>query len=327
MDAGRIGTPSLDQLHVLAAVAEAGSFSAAARALNRTQSVVSYTIAHLEDQLGLQLFDRGQRRPVLTEAGTAILADARRVAATVRELRARAAGLRGGLEAEVALAVDVMFPTCRLVAALDDFAREYPTVSLRLHIEALGAALQLVVERSCVLGIAGWMAAQFEALERRPIGEAVLVPVAAPTHPLALHEGPVPSEAAREQTQLVLADRSALTRGQDFGVLSRRTWRLGDLGAKHALLLAGLGWGNMPEPMVRDDIAAGRLARLNLVGAERSAYALVLINRTDTPPGPAGQWLAGRLAREWREPDQAANGGRANRHGGGVIFSSTNSIS
>ena len=68
----------------------------------------------------------------------------------------------------------------------------------------------------------------------------------------------------REQVQLVLTDRTALTEGQDFGVLALRTWRLGDLGAKHALLLAGLGWGNMPEEMVEDDLAAGRLVRLQV---------------------------------------------------------------
>lgn len=57
---------------------------------------------------------------------------------------------------------------------------------------------------------------------------------------------------------MVLTDRSSLTEGDDFGVLGARSWRLADLGAKHALLMAGVGWGNMPEPIVRDDLAAGR---------------------------------------------------------------------
>ena len=75
---------------------------------------------------------------MLTEAGRALVADARRVGRLVDEMRARAAALHRGLEAEVGLAVDVMFPTARLVAALDAFAREYPTVALRLRIEGLG---------------------------------------------------------------------------------------------------------------------------------------------------------------------------------------------
>ena len=126
------GTPTLDQLHLLTALVEAGSFSAAARRLHRAQSVISYTIANLEAQLGVALFAREGRRPVLTAAGRALIADARRVGRQVDELRARAAALRSGLEAELGLAVDVMFPTARLVAALDDFARDYPTVALRL---------------------------------------------------------------------------------------------------------------------------------------------------------------------------------------------------
>src|SRR5271157_859795 len=290
------GTPTLDQLHVLTAVVEAGSFSAAARRLHRAQSVISYTIANLEAQLGVALFARDGRRPALTEAGRALVTDARRVGRLVDELRARAAALRRGLEAELGLAVDVMFPTARLVAALDDFARAYPTVGLRLRIEALGGVAQLVLDGPCQLGVTGWLARLPDALERRAIGEVRLVPVAAPTHPLARAQdgdpGSIDSARLREEVQLVLADRTTLTAGQDFGVLALRTWRLGDLGAKHALLLAGLGWGNMPADMVADDFAAGRLVRLRVAEAPEHHYPLGLIHRIDAPPGPAGARLA-----------------------------------
>ncbi|MDA8248600.1 MAG: LysR family transcriptional regulator, partial [Rhodospirillales bacterium] len=256
------GTPTLDQLRVLLAVAEAGSFSGAARRLNRAQSVVSYGIANLEAQLGLTLFERGHRRPVLTEAGRAVLADARRIAGIIDELRARATGLTAGLEAEVALAADVMFPTDDLVAALDAFARAFPTVALRLRVEALGGVVQLVLDGTCTLGISGPMGIRVGGLERRLIRHIDLIPVVAPGHPLAQLPPPLPAAAFHEHTQLVLSDRSKLTEGQDFGVLSLRTWRLGDLGAKHALLRAGLGWGNMPAHMVGDDLASGRLVQL-----------------------------------------------------------------
>jgi DNA-binding transcriptional LysR family regulator len=290
------GTPTLDQLRILIAVADAGSFSAAARQLNRAQSVVSYTIANLEAQLGLALFDRRQRRPVLTEAGRAVLADARRIGRTIAELRARAAGLTAGLEAEVALVVDVMFPTARLVAALEAFACRYPSVALRLRVETLGAVLQLVQERVCGLGVCGPVGIPGQGLEQQLICQIELTPVAAPSHPLARLPSPIAAAALREHTQLVLTDRSRLTEGQDFGVLALRTWRLGDLGAKHALLRAGLGWGNMPAEMVREDLARGRLVRLRPAEAMPYLFPLLLIRRTDTPPGPAAQWLAERLA-------------------------------
>ncbi len=286
------GSPTLDQLRVFAAVCDSGSFSAAARSLNRAQSAVSYAVANLEEQLGLELFERGHRRPLLTEAGRAVLADARRVGRIVDELRARASGLTAGLEAEVGLVVDVMFPTAWLVSALEAFAQHFPTVSLRLRVEALGAVVQLVLERSCVLGISGPMGIRAEEVERRSLCHVALIPVCAPCHVLAQLPPPVPPGAFLEQTQLVLTDRSKFTEGQDFGVLSARSWRLGDLGAKLALLRAGLGWGNMPEDMVLEDLRDGRLVRLHSAAPPVPQFPLHLIHRADTPPGPAGKWLA-----------------------------------
>jgi DNA-binding transcriptional LysR family regulator len=96
--------------------------------------------------------------------------------------------------------------------------------------------------------------------------------------------------------------RSSFIEEQDRGVVATDSWRLADLGAKHALLLAGVGWGNMPEPMVRSDLAAGRLVRLNLADWRGGFYTLQAIHRTDTPPGPAAAWLIQRFAAQHHEP-------------------------
>jgi DNA-binding transcriptional LysR family regulator len=289
-----IGIPTLDQLAVLTAVADTGSFSGAATKLRRAQSVISYTIANLEAQLGVSLFDRSGRRPTLTPAGRAVLEDARRVGLMIDSLRAKAGALRQGFEAEVSLAVDVLFSVPTLVCALRDFAAAFPSVSLRLRMEAVGGVAQLVMEKACTLGLSGWPGLHPEQLEHRPIGSITLVPVAAPSHPLA--QLPKIARAdARDHIQLVLSDKSQLTEGQDFGVIALKTWRLGDLGAKHALLLAGLGWGNMPEHLVKDDLAANRLTKLEIEAEPTADYMLYLIHRTDRPPGRAGAWLADRL--------------------------------
>lgn len=302
------GTPTLDQLRVMIAIVDTGSFSAAGRRLNRAQSVISYAVTNLEQVLGLVLFDRGQHRPTLTDAGTAMLAEARRITDAVDALRARAAGLTRGLEAEVTLVVDVMFPTAILVVALEAFADTFPTVSLRLRVEALGAVLQSVLDGHSALGVSGWLAQRWPELEATTIGDVRMIPVAAPHHPLAQATPSVPDAALRGHTQLVLTDRSTLSAGEDFGVFARRTWRLGDLAAKHALLLAGLGWGNMPEAMIADDLERGRLVRLSLEAFQGQPYVLQLIRRQDHPLGPAGQWLADRLAAGMRslEHDRAA---------------------
>jgi DNA-binding transcriptional LysR family regulator len=191
MKPSEAGLPTLDHLRVLTAIVDAGSFSAAARRLNRAQSVISYAVATLEAQLGLRLLDRGQRRPSLTDAGRAVLADARRMTLMMDELRARASGMAQGLEPEVSLAVDVMYDAVGLVGVLRDFAAAYPTVALRLRIEALGGVMQLVLSGACGLGISGAPFGPTDALASRPLGGIRLLYVAAPGHTLAERRQPI----------------------------------------------------------------------------------------------------------------------------------------
>jgi DNA-binding transcriptional LysR family regulator len=195
-----------------------------------------------------------------------------------------------GLEAEVHLAVDVMIPSARLGALLRAFNEKFPTVSLRLSVEAMGAVMGLVLDRRAVLGISGPLAVESDEIERVAVGSVELIPVAAPDHPLAKLQTLSPG-AGRDHVQLVLTDRSPLTEGRDFGVLGTRTWRLGDLGAKHALLREGIGWGNMPLAMVEADLASGALVRLVMPDHPGGLISLSAIYRRDTPPGPAATWL------------------------------------
>jgi DNA-binding transcriptional LysR family regulator len=127
------------------------------------------------------------------------------------------------------------------------------------------------------------------SLERQAVGAIDLIPVAAPSHPL-VQAGVAPGES-RRHLQLVLTDRSPLTEGREFSVLSPLTWRLGDLGAKHSLLKEGLGWGNMPRAMVAGDLAAGTLVELDLPEKPGAHYGLSALWRRDTRLGPAASWL------------------------------------
>jgi DNA-binding transcriptional LysR family regulator len=291
-----VGQPSLDQLRIFLAVVDQGSFNRAAKQLGRAISVVSYGIATLEAQLGVRLFQReGSRRPQLTDAGRALLADARTVADDLDGLLARARGIRQGLETELALAVDVMVPTGVVAGVLREFKVVFPTVDLRLHVEALGAVAALVLDRRADLAIAGPEIIDSPQLDRLAIGDVELVPVASPDHPLA-KLAVIPPGESRQHLQLVLTDRSPLTEGRDFSVLSPRTWRLADLGAKHALLVEGIGWGNMPRHAVADDLATGRLVELALPEASPLAYRLHALWRRDSRPGPATSWMLDALA-------------------------------
>jgi DNA-binding transcriptional LysR family regulator len=288
---------SLDQIRTFIAAADAGSFSAAARRLNRAQSVVSQTIAGLEAQLRVTLFDRNGRYPLLTEQGRQVLTDARCVAAGIDQLKARAKGMAGGLEPELSIVIDVMFPMVVLTQCAAAIREVFPTTPLRIQVEVLGGVAQAVLDRSCGLGLMGSFAVQTpELFTERLIGVRMVV-VAAASHPLARHAGAVSTAELARHTQLVLTDRSDLSKDRQFGVFSPHVWRLADLGAKHEFLLAGLGWGGMPLHRVERDLAEGTLVRIEPEDQppEGMVVPIAATYRADSPPGPAGRWLIDRL--------------------------------
>jgi DNA-binding transcriptional LysR family regulator len=288
------GTPSVDQLLVLLAVVEEGSFTKAARRLGRANSAISYAIDTLEAQLGVLLFDRGTtRKPKLTHVGEAIVSEARAVAHSVETLRARVRGLLDGLESGVSLVVDSLYPSDRLVAVLDDFHTTFPTVPVRLSVQPLQGVERVVRNGDAWIGVGGLVHMDNTGLQVVQIGGVRIIPVAAPDHPLASAGGTSPSPS-REHVQLVLSDQPA-PQGRDYGVVSLRNWRVGDQALRHKLLVAGIGWGGMPEPMVRADLQSGRLVRLDLPDWRGGEYAMQVVHKIETPPGPAGRWLIERL--------------------------------
>ena len=287
--------PSVDQLLVLLAVTEAGSFTAAAKLLGRATSAISYAIDTLEVQLGLSLFDRGTtRKPKLTQQGEAVVSEARAVAHSIETLRARVRGFLDELEPEVSLAVDSMLPGDRLTTLLRDFNAQFPTVPVRLSVETLGGVERMVRNGHARIGVGSQLHMDMTGFRRIDIASVHIIPVAAPSHPLAKASEAAPRQA-RDFVQLVLSEQTA-AEGRDFGVVSLNTWRIGDQAARHRLLVAGLGWGGMPEPIVRTDIKIGKLVRLNLPDWRGGEYTMQAIHKTDTPPGPAGRWLIERLA-------------------------------
>jgi DNA-binding transcriptional LysR family regulator len=288
---------SMDQLRTFIAAADEGSFSAAGRKLRRAQSVVSTTLANLEQQVGFALFERTGRYPQLTEAGRALLEQARAAASSMDAFKAKARTLAEGLEPELAVAVDVMFPIATLTSAVQAFQQAFPSTPLRLYVEALGAVVQPLVEGNCRVAIIGSLPEIPAGCASEFLLSVAAVAVVAPGHALAALKGRIPQQEAGKHVQLVLTDRSSLTAGRNFGVMSSQTWRLADLGAKHAFLRAGLGWGYMPLHMVEDDLRTGKLVRIELQthAALGPGFSMHAIHMKDHPPGPAGRWFVNQL--------------------------------
>jgi len=293
MTAAGFDALTLDQVRLFVCVAREGSFSAAARRLHRAQSAVSYGVANLEKLLGVQLFDRSGHRPTLTETGRGLLSEARQILDDVGRLRARASSVADGLELVVHLAVDAICPAELLIELCKAFQEQFPTVSLHIHTEVLSAVAALVLEGTCHVGISGPIGVDAEELERHFITHIPMVPVAAASLPLSELPSPISRAHVRGQVQIVISQRVSSPSSMDHGVLSDTTWRVADAATKLSLIRAGLGWGNLPLDLVREDLERGSLVQLVLDEWAPSPLMVPLsaIARTDSPPGPAGQWL------------------------------------
>jgi DNA-binding transcriptional LysR family regulator len=288
---------SLDQLRAFIAAVDEGSFSAGARRLRRAQSVVSELVSNLEAQIGVQLFDRTERYPKLTQAGALLVADARSIVANVAVLKARAKGISGGLEPELSAVIDVLFPIEAIAESALEFRVRFPNTPLRLYVEALGGAYQPVIDGRCSFGVVGSLPNAPVSMSSEPLQSVDMIMVAARDHPLAHYTGVLSKAELGKHVQLVLTDRTELTQGREFGVMSPLTWRLSDLFAKHSFLLKGLGWGGMPLHTVKQDLEDGRLVKLRIEDLAEQGLPLPMfaVYENSHPPGPAGRWLIERL--------------------------------
>lgn len=256
---------TLDQIRMFVTVAEAGSFRAGAARLLRAQSAVSHAIANLETQLGVAVFNRSGHRPTLTPAGNALLEDARAVLLKVDFLRARARGLGEGVETGLALMVDTLYPLPLAAAALGELRAALPSVRLRLTTAPLGGTLQALRDEACDLAIMAGEDFRDPRIETEALQAVPIVAVASATHALAQRRGKAGALTGADladHLQIVLEDPSDLSEGRDFGVLSPQTLRVGTQDAKRALILAGVGWGRLPQWAVERELAEGQLQPL-----------------------------------------------------------------
>lgn len=234
---------TLDQMRSFVAVVDSGSFRAAASALSRVQSGISVAIGNLEAQLGVLLFDRSGHRPVLTPEGAALLTNARDILLRVDAMRARARGMGEGVELELAISVDALFPMDLVGAALVGMRETYPLVTIRVTSEPLGGPLQALRERRSNLSIMVGEDFRDPRISFEALSSISQVAVVAPSHPLAgagaARVVGIPELA--DHLQIVQSDASEMSQGRDFGVISPQTCRVNTQGTKHALIL-GRAW-------------------------------------------------------------------------------------
>lgn len=296
---------TLDQLRVLVAVVDAGSFSAAGRKLRRVQSAISHAIQTLEETQQVVLFDRSGRTPKLTDAGRSLAAQARQVIRQAIIFEQTAGAIANGLEPELTLAIDGMIPASPVICSLARLQTEFPELSVTLYTEGIWDGARRVREGSAMLAICALDPTSAQDLQAYPLMSMTLVPVVVPAHPLARETRMLTRDMLAEHVQLILTNPHEPD-GPSHSVVSSRIWRFVDLQRRLEFLLAGFGWGTMPSHLVAPHIASGQLVRLaiNDPGVFPGPIALHVVHARTRTLGRGAAWLLNNL-REQAWPGDA----------------------
>jgi len=284
---------SLEQIRLFVSVAECQSFSAAARQLNRVQSAVSSSIALLEADLGVLLFERSSgRQPRLTEAGLALLEEAREVLRQCQRLEGRALGLVRGEEALLRLALDEAMPYQPVLNSLEALAGRFPLLEVQVASGAQGDVARKLLERRADLGLLFHHEQMPANLERQRLGTIEMVTVCGAGHALAGQPYVDRRELARHRQLLMAPQDSTYSGGEQ---ISPQVWRADSFYAMAELLMRNLGWAWLPRHVVQYPTYQHQMVELR---SDWTPPPLVveLVCRRDEALGPAANWLAERFA-------------------------------
>jgi DNA-binding transcriptional LysR family regulator len=281
-----------DQLVAFVAVADSGAFTAASRRLHKSQPAVSKLVRNLEDELGVSFFDRRAYRATLTDAGRRFRERAARLLEQTDGLKSFGLALAGKVEPIVRLALEAVTPLAPVMRALQAVGRRHPSVRFELATERLAGAVDALRSDRADVAIATKLGAGSTRLESARLLEVRVVPVAHPDHPLARHRKPIPAELLRAHAQIVLRDSSDEPDSPSLNVLEGGLhWTVTDVAAKKEVILAGMGWGGLPDHVVADSIAAGKLVALRVPEFDARPMELFALRRRDRAHGVVAQAL------------------------------------
>lgn len=252
---------SLDALLVLDAIDRGGSFSAAGNELHRVPSTISYTVSKLEQDLGVQIFERQGPKITLTIAGEELIREGRYLLKAAEDLERRVRRVAAGWETEFTIGLDSLYFTAALESDIVEFYKIADKTRLRIVSESLMGTWEALLDRRVDLLIAapgegppggGYIA--------ESMGSVSFVFVVAPTHPLAKMNTVLTKADLHPYRAISVADSVRHMPPRSVGLLfGQDTLTVPDMRSKYALQLAGVGFGFLPEPCARAAIASGAL--------------------------------------------------------------------
>ncbi len=283
---------TLDQIETFLKVVECGSFKSASEALHRSQPALSIAVKKLEEGLGVKLFDRDQYRPVLTAAGEAFYNKSKDLYESAQSLEKYGRQLGLGEEPELSIAIDVLCPIALVLNKLRVFSSKHPDTRLNISFEVLGGSSDKVDTGEVQIAISPGIGLDTGKFDTQSFTRVDMVPVVS-----ALLVGDIPgdevtSDFLKKHPQIIVTDSSPRSASRTFGVLGgARQWRVKEMGVKKDIILAGLGWGRLPDHMVDSELNQGLLMELDTQEVGRESFEIFILRSQHHPMGPLGQEL------------------------------------
>lgn len=286
---------TLEALEVLDAIDRKGSFAAAAATLYKVPSAVTYSMQKLEQDLGVTLFIRQGRKSILTPAGQALLAQGRELLAAADRLVEQTRQIDSGWESCLNIAVDTIFDITELYPSLTGLTEQHPQLELNLYDEVLGGTWEALVSGRVDLAVGvSEPPNHTQGFTLLPFGSVEMVPMVAPTHPLAQHQGIISDEQLAHYRAIVVRDSSKQLPPLTRNLLERQP-RLSvtTIPQKISAQMAGLGCGYLPRCAVQSYVEQGRL--VELATESGSAISPLYLGHRNNHKGRALKWLVSDL--------------------------------
>lgn len=306
MDENNKVAVTLEQWQILSAIETHGGIQAAADALGKSQSTVSYSVQRLQERLGVTLFKRGGRKAELTELGLTILRRARKLLNDAQHLELASKDLALGWEPELRIVVDAIFPMSVLNQALAQFAPESRGTRLDIFTTTLSGTDDMIIGQQTDIALTGRLPISFLGED---LFDMQFVAVAHPQHALFGNlnaAGEVDDETLEQHRQIVVRDSGIRRRASAGWLSAEQRWTVSSFAESVELLLMGVGFAFVPLHLIDDHLASGRLRPLplNISSTRKLNCKLLLPMKHDT--GPAAQLLAEHIrkaARVYSYPD------------------------
>jgi len=279
---------TLDQWRALQAVIDHGGFAQAAEYLHRSQSSVSYAVNRLQDQLGLRLLHIEGRKAVLTDAGKVLLQRSRQLVADAAAIENQAYLLEQGWEAEIRLAIEVAFPTELIMKALEQFEPLGKNTQVRLNEVVLSGAEDALLEGKSDLVITPFVPHGYMGKELLQVN---FIAVAHPDHALHQLGRTITTHDLDRETHVIVSDSGS--KSVDAGWISdSRRWTVSSPESAHKLISNGLGFGWLPEDIIKNQLEKNELKALPLDHGQCHTSILYLIFANPDHIGPATRQFA-----------------------------------